>query len=321
MRSWERRGRRVRRLCVSATLLLVAVVGLGCSGTGPGTVGNPVVADVEPTPWVVGTLRAAAGATISAAARTPGALPTEATPPPASTAPRASIRPAAVPTFGPTSRQTVVPALATAVRAQVVAPAPSARVEAVDFNAYRIESGWTFIQGFARNTGPVPAGDINLYVILLGEGDHVVGSAHAHIKPVLLEPDEQAPWLAQVQGTPDVRRVRVQVTAQPLTDGFRAAVTRELRLEDVAVRPPADPYGPPTIGGTVVNVGATVATNVEVTAAIFDADGALFQVARTTARAPEIVPGQGAPFEIRPLGRGLKEIPRYELFVVGRPKT
>jgi len=150
--------------------------------------------------------------------------------------------------------------------------------------------------------------------------DAVVGTAHAHVAPLLLDPGEQAPWLAQVQGAPDVRRVRVQVTSQPLTDALRAAATRDFRLDDVAVRPPADPYGPPTIGGTVVNVGAALAIGVEVTAAIFDADGALYQVARATALAPEIPPGQGVPFEIRPLGRGLKEIARYELFVVGRPQ-
>jgi hypothetical protein len=214
-----------------------------------------------------------------------------------------------------------VPALATFVAAQAApTPLPRARVEAVDFNAYRIESGWTFVQGFARNTGSGPAGDIKLFVILLGDGDVVVGTAHAHIAPLLLDPGEQAPWLAQVQGAPDVRRVRVQVTSQPLTDGLHAAATRDFRLDDVAVRPPADPYGPPTIRGTVVNVGATLATAVEVTAAIFDADGALYQVVRATAPAPEILPGQGAPFEIKPLGRGLKEIPRYELFVAGRPK-
>jgi hypothetical protein len=202
----------------------------------------------------------------------------------------------------------------------MAAAPPSARVEASGFNAYRIEAGWTFIQGFATNTGPVAAGDINLFVILLGDGDVVTGTAQAHIKPVQLEPGERAPWLAQVQGTPDVRRVRVQVTSQPLTDALRAAATRELRLDDVEVRQPADPYGLPTIGGTVVNVGAMLATDVEVTAAIFDEEGALYQVARAAAKAPEILPGQGAAFEIKPLGRGLKEIPRYELFVVGRPK-
>jgi hypothetical protein len=302
-------GLLMQRVCASAAFLLVAVVGFGCGGAASGTAGNPVGA-VEPTPWTEGTLRARVGATIDAAARTPESVPAVTTPARAVNAP------------GPSARPTAVPALATFVapRAAAPPPAPGARVEAVDFNAYRIESGWTFIQGFARNTGPEPAGDINLFVILLGDGDAVTGSAHAHIKPVLLEPGEQAPWLAQVQGAPDVRRVRVQVTAQPLTDALRAAATRDFRLDEVAVRPPADPYGPPTIVGTVVNAGATPATEVEVTAAIFDADGALYQVARTAAQAPEIPPGQGAPFEIRPLGRGLKEIPRYELFVVGRPK-
>ena len=305
----ERHGLAVKRVCVSATVLLVAVIGFGCGGAIPGTVDGSG-RTVEPTPWTEGTLRARAGATIDAAARTLESVPALATPSRSLNAPGASIRP------------TAVPALATAVAPRAGAPPPAAgaRVEAVDFNAYRIESGWTFIQGFAKNTGPVSAGDINLLVILVGDGDAVTGSAHAHITPVILEPGEQAPWLAQVQGAPDVRRVRVQVTAQPLTDALRAAATRDFRLDEVAVRPPADPYGPPTIGGTVVNVGATLATDVEVTAAIYDEDGSLYQVARATAKLPEIMPGQGAPFEIRPLGRGLKDIPRYELFVVGRPK-
>jgi hypothetical protein len=58
-------------------------------------------------------------------------------------------------------------------------------------------------------------------------------------------------------------------------------------------------------------------TDVEVVAAIYDEGNALIQVARTLVSAPEIAPGERAPFEIRPLGRGLKEIPRYELFVEG----
>ena len=301
-------GRSAKRASTGVALLVVAVVGLGCTGAASGALGNPVGA-VEPTPWTEGTLRARVGATIGAAARTPEAEPAAATPARAFNAPGASTRP------------TPVPALATFVAAQAApTPAPSARVEAVEFNAYRIEAGWTFVQGFARNTGAGPAGDIKLFVILLGDGDAVVGTAHAHVAPLLLDPGEQAPWLAQVQGAPDVRRVRVQVTSQPLTDALRAAATRDFRLDDIAVRPPADPYGPPTIGGTVVNVGAALATGVEVTAAIFDADGALYQVARATALAPEIPPGQGVPFEVRPLGRGLKEIARYELFVAGRPK-
>jgi len=48
-------------------------------------------------------------------------------------------------------------------------------------------------------------------------------------------------------------------------------------------------------------------------------DDVLYQVARVTVEQLVIAPGQRAPFEIRPMGRGLKEITKYELFVEGRP--
>jgi hypothetical protein len=60
---------------------------------------------------------------------------------------------------------------------------------------------------------------------------------------------------------------------------------------------------------------------VKVTAAIYDETNALVQVARVLVQAPPIAPGGRAPFDVRLLGRGLREIPRYELFVEGRPTT
>jgi len=50
-------------------------------------------------------------------------------------------------------------------------------------------------------------------------------------------------------------------------------------------------------------------------------DDVLYQVARATVEQLVIAPGQRAPFEIRPIGRGLKEITRYELFAEGRPTS
>jgi hypothetical protein len=215
----------------------------------------------------------------------------------------------------------VVPAPTIGAR-RVAAPpaAPAVRVEAVDFNAYRIQSGWTFIQGLVQNSGASPAGGIQVGVSLIADGDSIVGSAQAHIRPEMLNPGDRSPWLAQVQRPPEFTRVRVQVQARPLTDFLESTVTHDFRLEGVTVRPPADPVSSPTIAGEVFNIGARPTTEVGITAAIYDGEGKLFQVAQTVVKPPELAPGQSASFEIRPIGRGLKEIPRYELFVEGHPK-
>jgi len=198
---------------------------------------------------------------------------------------------------------------------------PTIQVEAVDFNAYRLVSGWTFVQGFVQNTGSASAGSIEILVSLIADGDTVVGSAGAHIEPGMLKPGSHAPWLAQFQRPPSFAQVRVQVQARPFDDFLQARVTQDFQLEDVAVSPPADQASSPTIVGEVRNSGSTPVTDVRVTAAIFDGEDALFQVARATVDQVELAPGQRVPFEIRPIGRGLKEIPRYELFAEGRPTS
>jgi len=290
-------------------MLLLALAGSGCAGGAPGGFHNPP-AQVEPTPWVEGTLRAAIGATVETAA-TP-ALPTP--------TPRLAAR---VPTAPKATTRS------TATTVSDLFPSPSAtpltsqrvRLEPGGFTAYRLESGWTFIQGFVQNTGGVAAGSIDVVVLLIADGDAVVGSAHAHVKPNVVRAGDRLPWLAQVRGAPDFQRVRVQVHSQPLNDVLQSTVTQDFRIEGATVRPPVAPFSPPSIIGEVVNVGDKPATEVEVTAAIFDGEGALFQVARTVVKVPEIAPGQGAPFEITPIGRGLTDIPRYELYVQARPKT
>jgi hypothetical protein len=197
---------------------------------------------------------------------------------------------------------------------------PAILVQPVDFNAYRLQSGWTFIQGFVQNAGPAAAGSIDVLVSLIADGDSVVGTAHAHIQPRMLKPGARAPWLAQVQKPPPFVRVRVEVQARPLTDFLEAAVSQEFRAEDVVVRPPVSQAAGPTIAGAIVNTGEKPAQDVRVTAAIYDDQGALFQVVSATLDTPELGPGQSAPFRLQPVGRGLTEIAHYELYVEGRPR-
>jgi hypothetical protein len=298
-----------QRVRASATLLLVACLGFGCAGPGAGVAPSPA-GPVEPTPWVEGTLRAAIGAAVSAASTPAPPTPTTLVVARGTVAPVVAAGPTAAP----------VPAIRATPSASPAA-AQVTRVEAVDFNAYRLENEWTFIQGFTQNNGSATAVSIEVVVSLLADGDATVASTHAHIKPDMLRPGSRSPWLAQVRGAPNFKRVRVRVEARPLTDVWLSTVTQDFRLEGVTARSPADQVTPPSITGEVINVGDKPVTEVEVTAAIYDQDHALIQVARALVKAHEIAPGERAPFEIRPLGRGLKEIPRYELFVEGRPRT
>jgi hypothetical protein len=290
------------------TMVLCLAAGVGCAGSAAGGIVPPPV-HIEPTPWVEGTLRAEIGARL-----TDAMAPVEATPT------------ARVAIAGSTRRSTTVrPTAVTAVdTAAMVAATPSpsqtTRLEPASFTAYRLQADWTFVQGFVQNTGKVPAASIDVVVLLIADGEAMVGSAHAHIKPGMVRVGERAPWLAQVRGAPDFQRVRVQVHSQPMNDVLETTVTQDFQLTGVAVRPLAADFSPPTIVGEVVNIGNQPATEIIVTAAIFDGDGALYQVASTVVKAPELPVGERASFEIRPIGRGLKEIPRYELFVEGRPK-
>ena len=302
------RHRRLLRLRTSMTVLILVFVGVGCADSSPRTAADSR-SPIEPTPQVEATLRVAVGATISAAVQASDQLPATEKPAQPAVATMVTVRPTAMPAPRITARSTSAPTAT-----------PTIRVEAVNFNVYRIESGWTFIQGFVQNGGTSSAGGIQVVVSLIANGDTIVGSSQAHVKPDMLRPGDRSPWLAQVQGAPQFQRVRVRVEAYPLTDILRSTVTQDFRLEGVTVRPPGTSFSPPTIAGEVLNVGDKPATDVRVTAAIYAGDGALYQVASALVTPSEIAPGQSAPFEIRPVGRGLTEIPAYELFVDGHPR-
>lgn len=304
-RRWQDLGRSVTLV---VTLMVLSLAVAGCAGAASGGFIPPPV-PTEPTPWVEGTLRAQIGAKLTDVMTPIGATPTA-----REALPVAARQPSA-------ARPTASTVIHTAPTVVVATPTSQGmRLEPVSFTAYRLQSDWTFVQGFVQNVGQAPAGDIHVAVLLLADGDAVVGSARAHLGPGMVRAGARAPWLAQVKGVPDFQRVRVQVESRPLSDFLETTVTQDFELTEVSVRPTTANFSPPTIVGEVVNIGHQPATEIVVTAAIFDGDGALYQVASTVAKAPELAMGGRASFEIRPIGRGLKDIARYELFVEGRPK-
>ncbi len=306
MRSSGQTRRRVHR---SAVVLLVTTLAIGmiaCDAALPRQIADPRL--TGPAPAVEATLRASLHATAVAVSQPVEPAPTIGSAAWEVRVPTPTVRPTTIPM--PKSEATPGPAS--------TAP-PGTSVEPFGFTAYRLQSGWTFVQGFVENRGTATAGNIQVLVSLIADGDVLAGTAQAHIGPGLLKPGDRSPWLAQFQKPPDFLRVRVEAHAHPLTDLSQATVTRDFQFEDVNVRHPADHVSTATIVGELTNVGARPATDIRVVAAIYDEEGSLFQVVRGQVHQMEIADGERTTFEIRPLGRGLKEIPRYELFAEGRP--
>jgi hypothetical protein len=303
-------GHRLGSVGQAAVILVATTLAVGmvaCNG-----VPRQLIADTrstEPAPAVEATLRASLHGTAVAVSQPVEPVPTVGVTAGTAGVPTPTVRPARI----ATPRSTATPVLASALPART-------SVEPFGFTAYRLQTGWTFVQGFVENRGGAVAGNIQVVVSLIADGEVLTGTAQAHVGPELLKPGDRSPWLAQFQKAADFERVRVEAHAYPLDDVMQATVTRDFRFDDVNVRHPVDQVSTPTIVGEVTNIGSRPATDIRVVAAIYAEDGSLFQVVRGRVDRPEIADGERAGFEIRPLGRGLREIPRYELFVEGRQK-
>lgn len=247
--------------------------------------------------------------------------------------------PAPVPTTAPTPniQATVAVAVAATQAAQptatrpvptaTTAPAPTVKLEATQ-SKYRPNpgQGTIAVYGLVENKGDAPVISIQVAVSLLGDTGATVGVAHAYLKPFILEPGEQWPWAALIDGTPAFKAIRVQVQAEPMPPSRSAAPAREYRdltLEGVTVAPPGPPYNFPKISGQVMNSGSRVAESASIVLVAYDDDGSILLVDDTTAKLDTIAPGQSAPFEFDFQGRDAvkgKPIGKHELFIRGNAK-
>jgi hypothetical protein len=310
-----------RSMVMPALMLLLTAA---CTRVPPRTT-TESTKPVEPTADVQATVQAAVSATVQA-------VPKAAEPKPAAqqptTAPAAPTQPLPAdqvvpkpPPAQPAPAKVAAdkPAVSPAISPQAVA---GPRVEVPEFNSYKNSIGATIVQGIVENKGQVTAANITIAVSLLGENGATVGATQAFTKPGILKAGAKAPWQAHAGTAPEFKEIRIQVQADPLSPIWESRYTQDFRLEGVTAQAGTPPLGWPKIVGQVTNSGGQLATSVRVIAAVYQADGKLLEVGSTTAKLQEIAPGQSSPFELTFIGgRGIKEIPRHELFVEGNPRS
>lgn len=174
------------------------------------------------------------------------------------------------------------------------------------------------VNGFIENTGSAPAGSLDLAISLLNGSGSTVGAGGGETGLHVIPPGGRVPFAASIGSAPDFKEVRVQVQGKPPGAFDRYATSWKIEGMQAAS---ATRAAWPKITGQVVNTGNETATLVRLTVAVYDKNGELLEVRDGFAKLDEIAPGQSSPFEIEFIGgRGLKDLPSYEVWVEGRTK-
>lgn len=195
----------------------------------------------------------------------------------------------------------------------------SPELEAHRIISFKNSIGNLIVQGFIKNTGQAPAGSLDVAVSILDAAGSTVGSGSGSTALSIIPAGSEVPFSAHVGNVSDFKDIRVQVQGKAPTAFDR--YHQDWRIEGASVTVPSGGLSWPKINGQVVNTGTSAAALVRITAAILSTDGELLEVRDSFAKLDEIAPSQSSPFEIELIGgRGLKSIPRYELWVEGRPR-
>ena len=197
-----------------------------------------------------------------------------------------------------------------------------ASVEVTEFNTFKNSIGALVIQGLIENKGTSPVEGVEVAVSLLGAGGSTVGAAQAYATPNVLQPGARGAWKTLISGPAPYTDIRIQAQARPAS-GFASALWYyDLETSGVSTLPSTSAVSGAKIVGQVTDTGAKTATLVQIVAAVYAADGSLFEVRDGLAKLNEIPPGQSAPFEITFLGgRGIRTVGKYDLFLQSLAKN
>jgi hypothetical protein len=263
------------------------------------------------------TVQAAIAATLTATAGLPPTpiIPIQA----AQTTPRATN------TLGPTrtSTPTLTPRpTGTATPPRLTATAiPQVELATRQVNTYRDSLGALWVVGEVANVGQLDAGEIEISVTLLGEGDQPLDTRVLTFLTVglpILKPGEVTIWRGQAwQASELVREVRAQAQARPASSFTRGSYAFDLQAAGVVLHPPASQIGSASASGQVVNNSAVALTLVQVVVGAYDEAGTLLRVEQTLVSFRGVSPGGQVPFAVT--FTDLKQVPaRYEIYLSGR---
>ena len=291
--------------------LLSLVLLAACSG--PLTSAPEVSQSLPPTPNQQAAVEAAASPPLQAHPTSPPVRSRPAfamAPPPATAVPP-------VPTTS-TQAKPPVPTMSAQVR-------PTPVVDVTHVTDYQDSRGYHVVQGFVENTGAAPAVATQVAVTLLASNGQTVGAAQAQKKSFVVPPGGKVPWVARIEGNLPYRDMKIEVNWDPVSAPHHLDDLASLKLESIAVAPPAAPHNRPKISGHVVNTGATPATLVVVTAVVYDEAGEILLIEDMVLPVSELAPGARAPFELdfqtaaREQITG-RQITKYDLFVDSQTK-
>lgn len=280
-------------------------------------VGGVVISRSAASSGFLPTVQAAIAATLTATAGPP---PTPFVPDRvAQTTPRPTntLGPTRVPTATLTPRPTgtaTVPRPAATALPQVV-------LTAQNVNSYRDALGELWAVGELVNEGQLDAGEIEVSVTLLGEGEQPLETRQLSFLLVglpILKPGETTIWRGRVGRAPDaLREVRARATGSPASSFTRGSYSFDLRADGVALHAPASQIGFVTASGQVVSTGAVALFSVQVVVGAYDEAGTLLRVEQTQVSFRGVAPGGTVPFAVT--FTELKQVPaRSEVYLSGR---
>jgi hypothetical protein len=193
---------------------------------------------------------------------------------------------------------------------------PVMAAEVLSANWYEDSIGTLWFVGELQNTGEVDLGGVEIIVSLKVEDGSLVGVASSYATVSVVGVDEKAPFSVMFSEPGEWTDYEINVEAGKAGSFDYAISYRDLEIIDSSGIPGDFPVY--KVVGQVENVGDGDAEFVEITATLYDAEGAVVGVDSTYAEFDVLKVGQVSPFEIQVLNVA-GEVDRYSLVAEGSP--
>jgi len=200
---------------------------------------------------------------------------------------------------------------------------PQNGLQVTSFNSYTDTYGYMYVVGEALNVGEVPLRDVNVDLILLGEGGSELGvNDYNRISLDIVPVNGKYPFNFSIdeamQNWTSVDFVIDAKEFDPATSYFQPA--SGLSVANVVPHPTDSEYGDFSLTGNVVNSGDAPARMIKLVIVAYDETGQVVDTNSTSLALDLLLPGGVSPFELRL--DGFKQAPyNYEILVEGREDT
>lgn len=197
---------------------------------------------------------------------------------------------------------------------------PQIQFEAGSYTSYRDSAGMLHFVGEVVNNSDIPAERVQIALSLLDDQGNVLVAESANLAELHVALARgKYPFRFMIDELGSDKQwatVKIQVQAQPYTEGGILPYHLELRAENVTGQPAQSEYDTFSLSGMVVNFGQKPVSNAHVVAVAYNGEGKVIDVGDAYAQLEEIAPGNSAPFQLD-FG-SIRDAPAsYEIFVQG----